>query len=418
MASPLQHDGKTKIALRGGATLDGHFWPAAGGEPTPAILRWDDEQGGRLDLIEPPWGWRAELGGPPITIHGTTAENEDVTLLDSWVNRVELGDRIARLHVPTVAIGEKTLPQRRWPRAIYSTANLSEWRAETGLKSAFPSTRRARTVVRVDARKPPIERIELPRAEIRLEVRVESRVGYAPSWEVDTWLDVVVEPKRAFTIDAAFHDYADPLLAFTHFASDRPDGLTREVLLDPRRRERIEVLRQGRQVSPREWRPGPGNGYLFQSADVPDLRRALRRWWRLADQTRPALGLFAEHVEAGRVYSPSRFLTLYTALERYAKVRHDGKREFRSLRDYGGVPAEITGASNGALKLIGASRGYFSHGETQGKGFSVAEIEDGTLESIRRASALMQSCLLRELGFRKAQREGLLELHYRSWPIP
>ena len=38
--------------------------------------------------------------------------------------------------------------------------------------------------------------------------------------------------------------------------------------------------------------------------------------------------------------------------------------------------------------------------------------------SIRRASALLQGCLLRELGFGTEQRIALMEAHYRDWPIP
>lgn len=413
----MSHDGKTKKHLLAGEPLTGHFWPPDGGEPAPCLLRWTAEEGAYLDLIEPPVGWKGDLGGRGFTVHGVSSAGEELTLLDAWVTRVELGDRIARLHCPTVAVGALTLPEVRWPRAIYSTSNLSEWRAETGLHSRFERNGSA-TRLRVEVKRLPIEKIELPRASLSLEVRADTAVGYAPDWSVETWLDFAVNPKRKFTLDTAHRDYAQPLLSFTHFASDRPDSLTREVLLDPDSRSRIEVLRQGRLFEPRPWRPGPGNGYLFQSPDVPDLGRAIRRWWKLHLLVRPALGLFAEHIAAGNSYSPSRLLTLYTALERYAKVRHGGKGELHNLRAYGGVSEELTGCSNAALKLLGASRGYFAHANPPATKFTVAEIEDSALESTRRASALMQACLLRELGFAKKQREELMRLHYRNWLIP
>ena len=37
--------------------------------------------------------------------------------------------------------------------------------------------------------------------------------------------------------------------------------------------------------------------------------------------------------------------------------------------------------------------------------------------STRRASALMQACLLRELGFTRSEAEGMLTKHYISWPL-
>jgi hypothetical protein len=88
------------------------------------------------------------------------------------------------------------------------------------------------------------------------------------------------------------------------------------------------------------------------------------------------------------------------------------------LRAYGAVPSALTGCTNEALKLLGASRGFFAHAETEGDKFTVDQIEEGALDSTRRASALMQSCLLREVGFRKQERIDLMEQHYGNWPLP
>jgi len=46
------------------------------------------------------------------------------------------------------------------------------------------------------------------------------------------------------------------------------------------------------------------------------------------------------------------------------------------------------------------------------------DIEAWLVDSIRRATALMQACLLREVGFDAGKRSELLEKHLRSWPIP
>lgn len=115
------------------------------------------------------------------------------------------------------------------------------------------------------------------------------------------------------------------------------------------------------------------------------------------------------------MYSPPRLLTLYTALEAYSRARH-GHKDFRKLRDYAGVPNDVTGCTKSALALLGASRDYFSHARHTGK-ISVEQVENNVLESTRRASALMQACLLRELGFFPDEVAELLRAHYGAWPI-
>jgi hypothetical protein len=43
---------------------------------------------------------------------------------------------------------------------------------------------------------------------------------------------------------------------------------------------------------------------------------------------------------------------------------------------------------------------------------------DGTFESTRRLYVLMQACLLRDCGLDTDKIEELIQLHYRSWPVP
>lgn len=412
----MHHDSKTKQLLLSGEPLAGEFWPVDGGDPAHCLVRWTDDDGAQVELIEPPKGWKGELGGPGFTLHGVTTGNEEITLLGAWVNQIQLGDQISRLHSSTVAIGGLTSPDERWPQITYSTANLSEWRHENGLSYSGPTRRKPRHM-RVDFDAPQTEAVQIPSATFNFEVKGDTAWAYAPDWSIRTWLDFIVRPNRARTLDQAHHDFAQPLLAFMHFASDRPDSLSREVLWNLDARRRIEVLREGKRVTPREWRPSQ-HRYLFQRDDLPDLSKAIRRWWKLHRQVQPSLGLFADHLSHGNVYSPGRLLTLYTSLEKYARNRFQAKGEFKELRSYGGVPSTVTGCTNAALKLLGASRGYFAHADTQGDRFSPDEIQENTLESTRRASALMQSCLLRELGFRKQERIELMQRHYGNWPIP
>jgi hypothetical protein len=156
---------------------------------------------------------------------------------------------------------------------------------------------------------------------------------------------------------------------------------------------------------------------LFDAFDLADFSRSLRRWWRLADKTWPALGIFADHVSEGAVYSPSRFLILHSAIESYSRQRH-GHKDLKKLRAYTGVPFELIGCSNEALALIGASRDYFAHRVHSGKKFTRDQIDDNGYLSIRRLEALFQASLLREVGFSASQARGLLEAYYARWPIP
>jgi len=50
--------------------------------------------------------------------------------------------------------------------------------------------------------------------------------------------------------------------------------------------------------------------------------------------------------------------------------------------------------------------------------FSPDEIVSQTYQSTRRLHALLQACLLREVGIDTSNVERLLKQHYRSWPIP
>jgi hypothetical protein len=135
-------------------------------------------------------------------------------------------------------------------------------------------------------------------------------------------------------------------------------------------------------------------------------------------RTLPALGLLAEVINGGNTFSVPRFITLYTAAERYWKAPHP-TQQWRpaQLAKTADMPQAVTGASKDAVSLIGASRNYHAHLEV-GTRFSPERIIDETYESTRRLHALLQACLLRELGFDTANTERLLSQHYRNWPVP
>lgn len=227
-----------------------------------------------------------------------------------------------------------------------------------------------------------------------------------------------VKPNEPLTIDDHRELYGNPLLAFAIFAADQADDLTRESYYNPERERGIVVLEYGREPLLREWRPVPGR-YLFQAEDIPDIGAALTKWFNTWRKSFPSLGLFREVIEQGNTYSAPRFLTLYTAAEQYWKSTKVGNAPWspRELEKRAGVSADVTGATDQALALIGATRKYHAHLSIDSD-FSPDTIVNQTYESTRRLHALVQACLMREIGLETHDIERLMTQHYLSWPIP
>lgn len=400
-------------ALRQGEALAGYFAPAGSDQAVPGFLSWSFADGAMLELIGDTGQW-PRIGFPPFVVHGRLRDGGDLSVLGAWVKRQTPTDDATAVSASMLALGDHIDPDMRWPRVVYSTANLSEWCRDTGLSSSLPAPRTRPNHFRVDWRPPARRQVDIPGARLTFYGTRDTSVGYSADWHIATFWEVAARPDAPITPDEAWRDVAIPLLSFMSFASDRPDGVVQEIFVDPDRRSRFEVWRLGQTIRPREWRAV--DGYLFHADELADYDGAVQAWWALEQQLRPALGMFAEHIREDFSYSPARFLTLYTAIETYARVRH-GRNDFRILREYAGVPASVIGCDNHALALIGASRRYFAHLGAAPSGPTIAEIEANVLLSTRRASALMQACLLRELGFSPVESEQILRRHYSNWPL-
>jgi hypothetical protein len=402
---------RTRAAAVAGEVMRGEFTPAGSDLVAAGTLTWSEEDGAWLELIGETYGWPTDFASRNV-IHGIIEGRDEVTLLETMVRRVALGDRTTALSATNLALGCHVTEETRWERAIYSTTNLAEWFADTGLRPKFPESSDEATGM-LWRRPAPVE-LRLPRAAAKFSGYADmDMVGYRPSWSVITGQQLVVDLRRRATAYELHARYAVPLVSLTAFAADRPDSVIQEILLNPGTAERIEMLRSGRRFKPREWRPK--HGYLFWAWDPPRLTAAVNRWWRLHAEVWPALGVFADHIVEGSTYSSARFLTLHAAMEGYCRARF-GQKQFRLMRDYAAVDVAVHGCTNSTLAMIGATRDYFSHLNTTR--YTQAEIEHAILDTTRQAHALMQACLLRELGFGPRQTEQLLRQHHRNWPLP
>lgn len=396
--------------LREGRGLTGYFTPAGSDLEAAGVLTWSADEGAWLELLGETQNW-PQMGSPHFAVHGSLRDAGDVTLLSCLVRRVAMMDEVTAVSSNTLALGEHVDRETRWPRAIYSTANLSEWRADTGLTYSRPARKTRPGHFRVDSRPPTRDGVTVPGARLTFGGRRDTASDYSADWSIKTWQELVVDADEPLTLAEAWRRFASPLLSLMSFAADRPEGIVREVLVDGR--ARIEVWRAGATVRPPEW---DLRAFLFHADDLVDYAAAIQTWWALDEQLRPALELFAEHINYGKSYSAPRFLTLYTAIEAYARVRHK-RNNLRRLRDYASVPESVTGCTDEALALIGATRKYFAHLDLPANAPTVPEIEQNMLPSTRRASALLQACLLRDLGFSAAEVESLMNRHYSRWPL-
>jgi hypothetical protein len=340
-------------ALQEGAVLGGGFWVAGTNVQNAGTLEWSFETGAVLRLIGDTKGWPTDVGTFHHTIHGILEGSDDITLLYAGVRTIALGERPTMLSCTTLAWGSQITTRTRWSRAVYETANLAAWVADTGL-----DRHRAKSGVTdgIVMRAPHRRRLRLPRSDSALVTEHEAgSFGYRLDWSVRVQQRLVVNVRRGATLEDLHHRYAIPLICFTSFASDRPDCLITEVVLNPTSGERAEIWRTGPRYEPDQWRPG--HGYVFWAEEVPRLSAAFTRWWRLHAMS-PALGLFADHINLGLTYSQPRFLTLYTAMEGYCRSRL-GQKDFKRMREHAGVDDSVHGCSKAALRLI-ASRGTTS----------------------------------------------------------
>jgi hypothetical protein len=262
-------------ALRQGETLAGYFVPAGSPPEVPGFLHWSFADGAMLELIGDTQNW-PRMGVSNFVVHGRLRDGGQLSLLDGWVKAQAVTNRVTAVHSSTLVLGDHVNTEMRWPRVLYSTANLSEWRRDTGLSSSRPAPRTRPDHFRVDWRPPTRNQATVPGGQLTFVGTREFAASYAADWHIATSQETLVNLETPLTIDEARRRFATPLLCLTSFASDRPDGIVQEVFTDSDGRRRFEVWREGQTIRPREWRAT--DGYLFHSDDLKDYARAIRTW--------------------------------------------------------------------------------------------------------------------------------------------
>ncbi|MDW5595097.1 hypothetical protein VSS74_12160 [Conexibacter stalactiti] len=400
--------------LLAGDQITGTFSPADSELETPGVLSWSAERGADLELADRSDPWPSDFGDI-FTVHGQPHDGEALTLLQAQVRRTTDLMRVSHVASGVVALGQHVLPDDRWSHARFWPGRLHEWMPETGLSIDSDEDLRGTTL---RWRAPEHRTVTLPDGQVDFVPSASYAWSYSPSWSIETSMSFVAEPTEPLTIHEFRHRFRNPLLAFVIFATDRPDELAHEVYADRADRRSITILRPEHVSLATDWRATTGH-FLFGSGDLTDVTASLESWFALWRKTSRSLALLCETIRLGRIYSVPRFLTLYTAAESYWKNTKTPRARWslRALADRGGVAARLTGATPEALALMGAARNYHAHLDV-GNRFSAEEISDQTFQSTRRLHALLQACLMREIGLDTPEIERLLAEHYRAWPVP
>jgi hypothetical protein len=415
--------------LESGEVFSGVFTIAAADvQESIGLLSWSAQGGAVLHIPELDEPWPIKFGDE-LTIHGMLDNpNQRVTLMPARMVQQSVFGRPTHFGATTLAIGAHTEPSATWPTAAYIPPALHEWLQENGLSKHHADDDPLRPIV--EWRQPEPIVIELPGTTITLRVLANSGwSGVAsPDWTIHTYLEAAVTPDTPLTINEYWRLYGVPLLSFATFAADRSEVIPFDRFYDPSTNTGIVVLHQGREPQHRDWHTLPGH-FLFRAEDVHSVADVLGKWISLSWDTTPSLALFGETINE-EAYSPSRFLTLYTAAEGYFRAVTEGSQwKLTELVKRAGISAEVSKMSKEAISLMGALRRFHAHlnatdlekqrdPSDQAVEVSLEEVSDATFESTRRLQAIMQACLLRDLGFNTNEIERLITQHYQNWPLP
>lgn len=396
----------------------------AEGDETVGRLSWTDEDGAELVLLNPSADWPIRKLDDMSDVYGLLSDNTVVTLPGAAVRRYSHSAMLElTLRSVTLLLGANVEPSDVWTGLTFRTAHLHEWLARTGIQTQDRQHDDDHRVTSVSIHWVPPESVSLQveGATLTLSTALRAPADYSPEQEFSTSLNLRVALDQAKDLDEIERSYVRPLIVFSTVIADRWDTAIFEMVRGESVEYPVQVLRAGRIVKQREWQPGD-NAYLFLAEDCKDIVGVLQNWFNLYSSAGLPLAVFAETLRSGNSYFPGRLIQLVTALQGYCDARlGDGGRTIlatlKALRDHAGIDPKVNKCSDENLDLLSQARNYYTHLGTR-KGYSPDKLEHGLVKCCRWATALMQSCVLRELGFSVERSAELLSAHYQNWPLP
>ena len=185
-------DSRATEALRDGRALAGYFSAAGVPRDVPGVLSWSFVEGARLELVAEADGW-PPMGSPHFVVHGCLRDAGEVSLLHTWVKATSaFEDQVLEVRSSTLALGEHVNLEKTWERVAYSTANLTEWRRDTGLVHLHPAPKTRPNHVRIDWQPPATHQVNVPGARLIFRGTREYAVEDSADACIKTRQDLVV----------------------------------------------------------------------------------------------------------------------------------------------------------------------------------------------------------------------------------
>lgn len=401
------------------------------GQAAPALVRFSHEAGVTAELLGAPAGWPTRLGEHGnLVVHGLTVDGgHPYTLLDARIDQIALGRHATRLHASTLALGAHANRETTWSAASYGTAHLHEWAGDTGLRiTDWDCDERGQTQrFAHEWTPPPAHTVDRDEATLTIGPVMDTEAAFSAEQRIVTSTRLSVRPAEPLTVDAYDRAYGRPLLAFCTFAADRPDAIIHESVSDKDRNERAVILRAGRTVQPRDWEPD--DRFLFRAEQIDDTADIYGRWMELWNEASVEIATFVDAISEGSTFSRARLLAAVAALEAYwrTRLKHDAqgnKRKgtslvdkLKALRAHSAVDPALLGTSNANLKLMVAARNLYAHLDQEIVKLTDEQIDDHLVDNCRRATALLQACLLRDLDILPAKSQAMFDEHLANWPL-
>lgn len=428
----MKPTGAHRILVERGELLSWLMLPGMSEEQAaPAVVRFSAGDGVTVLLLDAPKGWPTELGHRgELIIHGVTVDGgQPFTVMGARVNRLAMFDQARSMHATTLGLGARFDRTTTWSSASFGTAHLHEWAGETGLRVTDREHSEDGQLQRLvqEWTPPPAHVIESEEARLTVGPVMQTTFTHGPEQRVVTSTRLGVRPAQPMTLDELERSYARPLLAFCTFAADRPDAIVHEAVSDKERREQAIILRSGRTVEPREWRPD--NRFLFRAEQIDDVSRLYGRWMKLWDEASVEIATFVDAISEGNTYNRARLLAGVAALEAYWRTRlqfdEDGNKrkgsslvdKLKMLRAYTAIDPNLIGATNANLRLLAAARNLYAHLDQTIVNLTDEQVDDHLLDNCRRAAALLQGCLLRDLNIEPPKAQAMFEEHLSNWPL-